>query len=74
VVRWLRGGSDRGRPHRRGRQKLTLSKLRYKLFWLPGELTCPQNRPTLRLANSPALKDWTEEILQRAHKLEPLNI
>ncbi|MEI6393555.1 MAG: hypothetical protein WCT12_20930, partial [Verrucomicrobiota bacterium] len=44
------------------------------LFWLPGELTCPQNRPTLRLANSPALKDWTEEILQRAHKLEPLNI
>ena len=44
------------------------------LFWLPGELTCPQNLPTLRLANSPALKDWTEEILQRAHKLEPLNI
>jgi hypothetical protein len=54
-------------------QKLTLSKLRYKLFWLPGELTRPQNRPTLRLANSPALKSWTEEILQRVHKLEPLN-
>jgi hypothetical protein len=54
-------------------QKLTLSKLRYKLFWLPGELTRPQNRPTLRLADSPALKGWTEEILQRVHKLEPLN-
>ena len=24
---------------------LTLSKLRHKLFWLPGELTRPQNRP-----------------------------
>jgi hypothetical protein len=54
-------------------QNLTLSKLRYKLFWLPGELTRPQNRPTLRLANSPALKGWTEEILHRIHKLKPLD-
>jgi hypothetical protein len=28
-------------------QKLTLSKLRSRLFWLPRELTRPQNRPTL---------------------------
>ena len=54
-------------------QNLTLSKLRYKLFWLPGELTRPQNRPTLRLSNSPALKGWTEEILHRVHKLKPLD-
>jgi Transposase DDE domain group 1 len=54
-------------------QKLTLSKLRYKLFWLPGELTRPQNRPTLRLANSPAIKGWTEKILHRVHKIKPLD-
>jgi hypothetical protein len=30
-------------------QNLTLGKLRYKLFLLPGELTRPQNRPVLRL-------------------------
>jgi DDE family transposase len=34
-------------------QSLTLSKLRHRLFWLPGELTRPQNRPILRFANSP---------------------
>jgi len=33
-------------------QSLTLSKLRQRLFWLPGQLTRPENRPTLRLANS----------------------
>ncbi len=54
-------------------QKLTLNKLRYKLFWLPGELTRPQNRPTLRLADAPAIKRWTETILQRVHKQKPLN-
>ncbi len=37
-------------------QDLTLGTLRYRLFWLPGELTRPQNRPTLRLANSPAIQ------------------
>lgn len=51
---------------------LTLSTLRYKLFWLPGELTRPQNRPTLRLANSPTIRTWTENILARIHKLKPL--
>jgi hypothetical protein len=30
-------------------QNLTLTKLRSKLFLLPGELIRPQNRPTLRL-------------------------
>ena len=54
-------------------QKLTLSKLRYKLFGLPGELTRPQNRPALRLANSPAIKGGTEEIQHRVHKLKPLD-
>ena len=53
-------------------QSLTLSKLRHKLFWLPGELTHPQNRPTLRLANSPIIRAWTEKILHRVHKLKPL--
>jgi hypothetical protein len=53
-------------------QSLTLSKLRHKLFWLPGELTRPQNRPTLRLANSPMIQEWTEKILHRVHKLKPL--
>jgi hypothetical protein len=47
---------------------LTLTKLRYKLFWLPGELTRPQNRPTLRLAQMPAVRDLTEHILHQVHK------
>jgi hypothetical protein len=51
---------------------LTLTKLRYKLFWLPGELTRPQNRPTLRLAQIPAIRDLTESILHQVHKLPPL--
>ena len=53
-------------------QSLTLSKLRHRLFWLPGELTRPQNRPTLRLANSPIIEAWTEKILHRVQKLKPL--
>jgi len=53
-------------------QDLTLRTLRYRLFWLPGELTRPQNRPTLRLANSPTIQAWTDNILHRAHKLKPL--
>jgi hypothetical protein len=53
-------------------QSLTLQKLRYKLFLLPGELTRPQNRPTLRLADSPAIRDWAEKILRRVHKLQPM--
>ena len=53
-------------------QDLTLGTLRYRLFWLPGELTRPQNRPILRLANSPTIQSWTDQILHRVHKLKPL--
>jgi hypothetical protein len=53
-------------------QTLTLSKLRHRLFWLPGELTRPQNRPTLRLFNSPFLAMNGEKILRRVHRLKPL--
>jgi len=53
-------------------QNLTLKTLRYRLFWLPGELTRPQNRPVLRLVNSPVVRGWTEKILHRIQKLKPL--
>ena len=53
-------------------QSLTLSKLRHRLFWLPGELTRPQNRPTLRLANFPAIQAWATQIQHRLHRLKPL--
>lgn len=53
-------------------QELTLSKLRHRLFWLPGELTRPQNRPTLRLPDRPAVQGWAEHILRRVHKLKPM--
>jgi hypothetical protein len=53
-------------------QALTLSKLRHRLFWLPGELTRPQNRPTLRLPNRPAIQEWTAQILRQTRTLEPL--
>lgn len=53
-------------------QSLTLSKLRHRLFWLPGELTRPQNRPTLRLANSCFVATSSEKILHRIHKVKPL--
>jgi hypothetical protein len=53
-------------------QSLTLSKLRHQLFWLPGELTRPQNRPTLRLANAPIIEAETEKILRRVQRLKPL--
>lgn len=55
-------------------QSLTLSKLRHRLFWLPGELTRPQNRPTLRLVNSPLLAMKGEKILHRVHRLKPLGL
>ena len=54
-------------------QALTLSKLRHRLFWLPGELTRPQNRPTLRLPNRPAIQQWTTQILHQVHKLKSLD-
>jgi hypothetical protein len=53
-------------------QALTLSKLRHRLFWLPGELTRPQNRPTLRLPNRPAVQQCTAQILNRVHRLKPI--
>ena len=54
-------------------QHHTLSQLRHRLFWLPGELTRPQNRPTLRLANSPILQQWTEQIHHAIQRLKPLD-
>jgi len=53
-------------------QRLTLSKLRYKLFLLPGELTRPQNRPLLRLRESSMLQGLAEDILRTINKLRPL--
>lgn len=56
-----------------GWQSLTLTKLRHRLFWLPGELTRPQNRPTLRLPGRPAVQEWTAHIQSRLHTLKPLD-
>jgi DDE family transposase len=53
-------------------QRLTLSKLRYKLFLLPGELIRPQNRPVLRLRESSMLQALADDILHSIHKLRPL--
>ena len=50
-------------------QSLTLSKLRSRLFGLPGELARPQNRP--RFADSPSIQKWVKEILHRIQKLKP---
>ena len=55
-------------------QSLTLDKLRYKLFLLPGELTRPQNRPILRLRESPMLQNLVDDILGKVHKLKPLSL
>jgi hypothetical protein len=53
-------------------QSYTLQKLRFKLFLLPGELTRPQNRPTLRLKDSPLIQRLAEDILSRIARLSPL--
>ena len=53
-------------------QSLTLSKLRSRLFWLPGELTRPGNRPTLRFANPPLIPKQANEILRRINRLKSL--
>ena len=53
-------------------QALTLQKLRYKLFLIPGELTRPQNRPVLRLRPSPTIESLAETIVARAATLKPL--
>jgi hypothetical protein len=54
-------------------QSFTLSKLRHRLFWLPGELTRSQNRPTLRLVNSPLIAMRGDKIHHRIHRLKPLD-
>jgi hypothetical protein len=50
----------------------TLQRLRFKLFLLPGELTRPQNRPTLRLRDSPLIQRLAEEIPSRIARLSAL--
>lgn len=56
-------------------QSLTLSKLRYKLVLLPGEITRPQNRPILRLRDSSMLQQVVaDDILRRINKLRPLTL
>jgi hypothetical protein len=53
-------------------QSLTLQKLRFQLFLLPGEITRPQNRPVLRLKDSPFVEKTARQILARTRKLKPL--
>jgi hypothetical protein len=53
-------------------QRLTLPKLRYKLFMIPGELTRPKNRPVLRLRPSSMIEGLAEKILASVVKLSPL--
>jgi hypothetical protein len=53
-------------------QNLTLSKLRFKLFLIPGELIRPQNRPVLRLRQSSMLQDLANDILRKLRKLKPI--
>ena len=53
-------------------QSLTLPKLLYKLFMIPGELTRPKNRPVLRLRPSPMMESLAGEILAKVSKLRPL--
>jgi hypothetical protein len=55
-------------------QSFTLQKLRYKLFLLPGELTRPQNRPVLRLRESPLLQDLANGILSKVHRLKSIQV
>ena len=52
-------------------QNLTLSKLRFKLFLIPGELIRPQNRPVLRLRQSSMLQALADDILRKIQKLKP---
>ena len=54
-------------------QSLTLQRLRYKLFLIPGELTRPQNRPVLRLRPSPMLEGLAERILAKVGALKSLD-
>jgi hypothetical protein len=53
-------------------QSLTLSRLRFKLFLIPGEVTRPQNRPVLRLRQSSMLQALADHILGRIQRLKPI--
>lgn len=53
-------------------QTLTLSKLRFKLFLIPGELTRPHNRPVLRLRRSSMLQALADDILKKIGRLKPI--
>lgn len=57
-----------------GWQSYTLQQLRFKLFLLPGELTRPQNRPILRLRDSPHLQRLATGILAKIQDLTPLGV
>ena len=54
-------------------QTYTLQQLRLRLFLLPAELTRPQNRPTLRLRQSPDLQRLATGILAKIATLSPLD-
>lgn len=53
-------------------QSLTLSRLRFKLFLIPGEVTRPQNRPVLRLRQSSMLQVLADHILGKIRRLKPI--
>jgi len=53
-------------------RNLMLTKLRYKLFLLPGELIRPRNRPVLRLRQSSILQTLANQILRKVGGLYPL--
>jgi hypothetical protein len=55
-------------------QNLTLSRLRFKLFLIPGEVTRPQNRPVLRLRQSSMLQALADHILGRIRRLKPIGL
>lgn len=53
-------------------QNLTLPKLRFKVFLMPGELIRPQNRPVLRLRQSSMVQTLADDILRKVRKLKPI--
>ena len=53
-------------------QSYTLQKLRFKLCLLPGELTRPQNRPILRLKQSPPIQRLVADVLAKVNVVTPM--
>ena len=53
---------------------LSLQKLRFKLFRLPGEITRPQNRPLLGLKDSQFIEKTAHQILVRIDRRAPLKL